>query len=109
MCFPFYKTPVQHICHNLTNTFSISFLEGNAVNVYEAMKNFKMFNVTERPSTCAVVTGGWVIYSLPSYKGARMLHFEGKPSSYRKTIQIQIFAKPKLKYLSCLFEKGIRW
>jgi hypothetical protein len=48
------------------------------VNVYEAMENFKVFNVTSRPSTCAVVTGGWVIYNQPSYKGAKILHFEGK-------------------------------
>ncbi len=51
--------------------------EGNTVSVYEAMENFKIFNVKESPSTCAVVNGGWIIYSLPSYKGASLIHFEG--------------------------------
>ncbi len=51
--------------------------EGNTVSVYEAMENFKIFSVKESPSTCAVVNGGWIIYSLPSYKGASLIHFEG--------------------------------
>jgi hypothetical protein len=51
------------------------------VNVYEAMEDFKIFKVNERPSTCAVVTGGWVIYSQPSFKGPSILHFEGQYGS----------------------------
>ena len=44
-----------------------SFLDGNAVHIFQECSNFKLYNLQDKPSSFNVQNGGWVVYEKPNY------------------------------------------
>jgi len=50
--------------------------DGNMINIFEEIVNFKSYNIQEKPSTYVVHNGGWVIYEKANFKGKFMYHHD---------------------------------
>ena len=43
--------------------------EGNSVNIFHQCPHFKLYDLQDKPSSYAVINGGWAIYEKPNFRG----------------------------------------